>query len=224
MKFKNSYMRTFSPSFRENDSVYMLRQAQFLIEKAKEHLNSNFLVYAALEARLSLEKLDLDFILASVDEEDRLQIQKESKRKHGIKRANKQVGILKERYQLFFKAVSEIIELPVEIYSIRDSLNLQHELSEFIHSYHFEDEDVRFGSEKLNKIPILVSEVEDFIKRVTCYDGSTYRIGNFQICSMPSEDKDLLNNWKNDSKYSYEQLKKELGENLMVRQNVTNIR
>ena len=170
-------------------------------------------LHSCLEARNALEKLDLEFILASVPEADRMKIMCESRIKHGISRANKQVGILKERYQLFFKAVSEVIELNTVVYDLKQSHNFQSNLSFYIHSYHLTDEQIKFSSPAMSAVPNLIGLVDKFIKKSCNYDGITYLIGSFQIHNMPSEDKTLLDKWKSDTSFKYDRLVEELRNN-----------
>src|SRR5690606_27233646 len=124
------------------------------------------LIYASLECRIALELLDLNFLLASVKKEDREQIMIDSKPKNGINQVDKQIvgGVLKHKYQLFFQAICEVCGFRNQYYDFKKSKNLQHELSEYIHSYHLTDDELKYGTEVMIKCHNLIVEVDDFIK------------------------------------------------------------
>ncbi len=96
--------REYNPNIRENDPIFLVRNIQELLLIAKENKNSSALLYACLDCRIALEILDFNIILHSVDPIERQKIIEVSKSKNGIDRINKKVGILKEKYQMFFQA------------------------------------------------------------------------------------------------------------------------
>ena len=129
-------MDLYKAEFRENDFIYLRRQAQELLLFANDHKNSNALIYGCLDTRIALEILDLKKILASVNSSEINIIIEESKPKNGIDRINKKQGSLKERYQLFYQAVCELLGVNDKYYDFKKSKDLQHKLSTYIHSYY----------------------------------------------------------------------------------------
>ncbi|WP_187262458.1 hypothetical protein [Pontibacter beigongshangensis] len=212
--------RNYHPNIRENDPVYLLYHIEQLLEIAKEFKNSSSLIYACLDARITLELLDLKLILASVKPEERAQIIEDSKPKNGIERMNQKTGSLKERYQLFFESVCEVLNVDAKCYNYKKSKELQHKLSTYIHSYYMTEEEINFESKVMQRAFTLISEVENFVKGSLAFEGDAYSILGIEIKSIPDEDKILLDEWKNNQKMDVNELKGKLKNNQINRKNI----
>ena len=55
-------------------------------------------------------------------------------------------------------------------------------------------------SEEMQKIPILIDQAEIFLKKSTFIEGEGHSIKSVELESMPMIDKELLNDWKDNSK------------------------
>lgn len=210
--------REYNPIKRENDPLYLLRQAQELCKIAKANENSSALIYSCLECRLALENLDLNLILASVNENERLQILEDSKPKNGIDSLNKKRGSLKHKYQQFLQAVTEILDLPSKYYDYRKSKDIQHQLSFYIHSYCFTESEIHYDSATMSKVFELVEDVNNFIFESLPRDGDSVIMMNMEIANMPQENRVLLDEWKKSDIEDFDELKKKLQVNLDKRQ------
>ena len=206
--------REYRPDKRENDPLYLLRQAQELCEIAKANKNSSALIYSCLECRLALEILDLNLILASVNSTERLEILDDSKPKNGIDRLNKKKGSLKHKYQQFLQAVTEVLNLPSKYYDYRKSKDLQHQLSFYIHSYWFTEIEINYNSTTMKRVFELVDSVNSFIFDSLPRDGDSLIMINMEIATMPKEDQVLLDQWKRSEIEDFDELKKKLKFNL----------
>lgn len=209
-------MDNYRADFRENDFIYLIRQAQELLEIAKANKNSSAIIYACLDSRIALEILDLHKILLSVNDEEKLLILEESKPKNGIYKVNKKKGILKEKYQMFFQAVCENFDVKDKYYDFKKSKDLQHKLSTYIHSYYMMAEEINFDSKIMQKAFIIISETHKFIKSSLHFDGEKYIA--YGIKTIPEEDKIILEEWKKSTKMEYEELKIKLKANLILRE------
>jgi hypothetical protein len=210
-------MDNYRADFRENDFIYLIRQAQELLEIAKANKNSSAIIYACLDSRIALEILDLRKILLSVDDDDeRLLILEKSKPKNGIYKVNKKTGVLKEKYQMFFQAVCENLDIKDRYYDFKKSKDLQHKLSTYIHSYYMMAEDINYDSKIMQKAFILIRETHRFIKSSLHFDGKEYI--TYGIKTIPEEDKIILEEWKKSTKMEYEELKIKLKANLILRE------
>lgn len=209
-------MDNYRADFRENDFIYLIRQAQELLEIAKANKNSSAIIYACLDSRIALEILDLRKILLSVNDEERFLILDESKPKNGIYKVNKKVGILKEKYQMFFQAVCENLDIKDRYYDFKKSKDLQHKLSTYIHSYYMMAEDINYDSKIMQRAFILILESHKFIKSSLHFDGKEYIA--YGITTIPEEDKIILEEWKKSTKMEYEELKIKLKTNLSFRE------
>jgi hypothetical protein len=170
-----------------------------------------------LEARLALEKTDLDIVLASIPVEDREEIVELSKLKNGIERQGKKVGALKERYQLFILNVYKAAGMETNFYDFKESKNIQNKLSSFIHSYYFFNTKMTADSVNLKPIPDLIDETENFLRKSTFIEGEGHAIRSIDLKDMFKEDKDLLNEWKGNIKMTEEELLDRLIENINAR-------
>lgn len=209
-------MDNYNSDFRENDFIYLIRQSQELLEFAKANKNSNTIIYACLDSRIALEILDLHKILLSVSDDERLLIHEDSKPKNGIYKVDKKKGILKDKYQMFFQAVCENLDIKDRYYDFKKSKDLQHKLSTYIHSYYMMAEDINFDSEIMQKAFVIISETHKFIKSSLHSDGEEYIA--YGIKTIPEDDKIILEEWKKSTKMEYEELKTKLKANLILRE------
>lgn len=209
-------MDNYNSDFRENDFIYLIRQSQELLEFAKANKNSNTIIYACLDSRIALEILDLHKILLSVSDDERLLILEDSKPKNGIYKVDKKKGILKDKYQMFFQAVCENLDIKDRYYDFKKSKDLQHKLSTYIHSYYMMAEDINFDSEIMQKAFVIISETHKFIKSSLHSDGEEYIA--YGIKTIPEDDKIILEEWKKSTKMEYEELKTKLKANLILRE------
>ncbi len=214
--------RIYNPNIRENDSAYLLRQVQELVLLAELNKSSSPLIYACLDSRIALEILDLNMILHSVSFEERKQIVEESKSKNGIDRVNKKEGSLKEKYQQFFQAVCEVLDVDGKFYDFKKSKEIQYKLSRYIHSYYMSNNELNYNSPLMQNAIEVIKEFEQFLKTcVPIKDGSMKIIG-MNCKTMPEDDKQLLAEWKTSQTMNYGQLKEKLEQNHNLRQKTTN--
>jgi len=203
----------YRPEIRINSPIYLIRQSEELIKIGKSGKNSSPLIYAALECRIALELMDLEFLLLSVKKDEREKFRIDSKSKNGIDRVNNKVGSLKFKYQYFLQAICEILDIDNKIYDYLKSKKLQYDLSTYIHSYYFIEVEINYESEYIQNCLKLVLDVISFVKSSMSYENGEYTMLGMEISSLPEDDKKVLNEWKKSSKMSYEQLKEKLSLN-----------
>jgi len=203
-------METFNPNIRTTRPDWLTLQAQYLVQNALRLNNASFLIYACLEARLALEKSDLDIVLVSIPAESRDEIIELSKTKNGIDKQGRKIGALKERYQLFVTTLFEAIEVKANLYDFKRSKELQNELSYFIHSYHFFYPEMTADFDVLSPIPQLVQDTEDFLRSSFKVEGEGHAVKGIEIASLPAEDFALLQEWKDNTKMTREELLEKL--------------
>jgi hypothetical protein len=205
--------RDYNPLKRENDQFYLITQAMGFIKLYQIAGNTNAPFYACLDCRIALEINDLHQILLSVPEEEHEEILENCRPRHGITKVDKGVGVLKERYQLYFQALNEVISLEgYYAYDFKKSRELQGELSKLIHSYWMIGAPLDYYSQFLDNAVELVKETETFIYSTTKVKGDkATRIG-LRIDLLLQQDKALLEDWKTNSKMTYDELKARLME------------
>jgi hypothetical protein len=213
--------REYNPNIRENDPIFLLRNIQELLLIAKENKNSSALLYACLDCRIALEILDFNIILHSVDPIERQKIIEDSKSKNGIDRINKKVGILKEKYQMFFQVFCEIVGIQAKSFDFKRSKDLQYNLSSYIHSYYMNNSDLNYDSEIMKGAINIINEVIEFIMLSLFIENGAYILVGINIEKIPLEDKLILDEWKNSKSMKYEELKIRLEENIQKRNNIS---
>ena len=205
--------RKYNQNIRENDPTYLLRQVQELLLIASTNKNSSALIYACLDSRIASEILDLKIMLHSVSVEERNIIVEESKSKNGIDRVNKKQGSLKEKYQLFFQAVCEILSVDAKFYDFKKSKDIQYKLSTYIHSYYMTNEDLKYNSVLMQNAIIIINEFQTFLTTSFPIKNESLIMTGINIATIPDNDKQILEEWKSSSSMSYEELKNRLKEN-----------
>lgn len=211
--FDQHMERIYNPNIRENDSAYLLRQVQELVLIASQNKSSSPLIYACLDARIALEILDLHMILHSVAFEERQKILEDSKPKNGIDYVNKKQGSLKEKYQYFFQALCEVLEVTGKFYDFKKSKNIQYRLSTYIHSYYMSNNELKYDSPLMQNSITILKEFELFIKTGVPIEDNSMIIIGFDSKTMPEDDKKLLAEWKISNSMTYEDLKIRLKQN-----------
>lgn len=209
--------REYNPDIRENDPVFLLRNVKELLLIGEANKNSSALIYACLDCRIALELLDLNLILLSVGPNERQRIIEDSKPKNGIHRVNKKIGILKEKYQLFFQAVCEIVDVPAKGFNFKKSKDLQYKLSTYIHSYYMNNDDLKYDSQTMQAAITVVNDVDEFITSSLSNQDNNYEAFGIDIATIPLEDKLILDEWKISTSMNYEDLKIKLQENIEKR-------
>jgi hypothetical protein len=208
--------RTYNPDIRENDPFFLRRNVQELLLIGNANKNSSSVIYACLDSRIALEKLDLTVILLSVDEKERNTIIEETKPKNGIERVGQKIGVLKERYQLFFQAVCEVLDIDSRRYDFKKSKDLQIQLSAYIHSYYMTNEDLKYDSQIMQNAIRIITDVDKFILSSYTKENETYGgLTGIKIATIASEDKLLLNEWKLTKTLDYEDLKLKIKQNFL---------
>ena len=209
--------REYNPDIRENDPIFLLRNVKELLLIGAANKNSSSLIYACLDCRIALELLDLNLILHSVGPNERQQIIEDSKPKNGIDRVNKKVGSLKEKYQMFFQAVCEIVGVPAKSFDFKKSKDLQYNLSTYIHSYYMNNDDLKYESKTMQNAIEIINEVDKFITSSLFIEDDAYIVVGINIDTIPVEDKLILDEWKVSNSMKYEDLMIRLKENIAKR-------
>jgi len=209
--------RDYNPDIRKNNPLYLVRQAQELLNISQSHNNASSLIYACLDLRIALEILDLHTILTSVGNDDRILLIEDSKPKNGIDKIGRKRGVLKERYQLFFQAICEVVGVEGKSFDFKNSKDLQYHLSSYIHSYYMTDDDLKYDSLIMQSAREVINRVITFIKNSLNYTQTSGYVVGLEISTLPEEDKLLLDEWKNTPNMDYEYLKSKIAENVKNR-------
>lgn len=212
-------MRNYYPTKRIHDPAYYCHHVSEMKKMAIKGENSNAIVYCFEDLRTALELVEYNFLLASVGEEFRQEISDLTKMKNGIDKANKKIKTLKEKYQQFYQAVCEVINIPGKSYDTKKSDNLKHKISSYLHTYTRTQEEIDFGSEFMNNGLDLIDEVLVFIKESLMINGNSYTIQSIDKDKIPTENMIIFEEWRTSVKMSYDELKAKLQETADIRRN-----
>ncbi|MFL5762931.1 MAG: hypothetical protein ACJ77K_03245 [Bacteroidia bacterium] len=208
--------REYNPIVRIHDPAYLTVHSKVMKEMGMEHKSSSSLIYACLDLRGALELIEYGILLASVDFQMRQRISELTAPKNGLEVANKELKSLKSKFQYFYQAVCEICNVPGTYFDMKKSRDLQYRLSQYLHTYTRTQEEITFGSEFMNAAAVVIDETLKFIDD-SLRDGESYTLQCIEIAKIPAEDKLLLEEWKNSTKMTYEELKERLQKNADVR-------
>jgi len=210
-------MKEYNPNKRNQDPGYLICNAQYLKDFAINQENSSLIIYTCLDLRTALELTEFYFLLDSVGPEFRTEITIMAKSKNGIDKVNRKLKSLKDKFQKFYTAVCEVTGTKGEYFNFKKSHDFQFHLSQYLHTYTRDQADIDFNSKFMQNALPLIDEVTQFIKDSLMFDGKTYTIQNIDVNGIPSEDIEVLNEWKTNSKMTYEEMKSKLEHNLNKR-------
>jgi hypothetical protein len=198
---------------RVHHESWLLMHIDVLLTEAKKNQNVSFILYACLECRNLLEKIEFDLILMSTNEKSWQDLIVKMKVKGGIQNANKELKTLKYRLQTFSECISKVSDLPVKAYDYKRSEELQKGLSDYVHIYTRTQDELTFGSEFINNGIEKIEETKTFIKSffVKSDDSYTYGVLNFETLKG-GKFFDEFTKWRNsvdtDTDALYERLKR----------------
>lgn len=192
-------------SKREQRIQWLLAFTKKLLEKAVDAQNASLIIYAALECRNMLEKIEFDLLLVTNDNKDRNELVEVAKGKRGLSKANNDYKTLKYKYQVFFSAFMEAFQfpLPIKPFDFKQSEQIQASLGDYVHIYTKLTPDFDFNSKFVNDGLALISDaihfIEDFCLKEDENGGTSITYGGLKLSSMPLEMAKLYDNWKNSA-------------------------
>jgi hypothetical protein len=201
----------YNPNKREPISSWLLKHIESLIFNYDDNVST--VLYAAFEARNLLEKIEYDLIKMSNDPSEWETIKDIARGKLGIDKANKTYKTLKYRYSSFSEALSKVdLEFDLKLFDYKGCDYYQSELSQYIHIYYREPEEMSYESEFIQNGISLIKEVVDFIKNYWTKDkDDNYVFGTVMFNTLNGSIKDEFEKWKNsvseDTEGLYQKLK-----------------
>ena len=176
---------------RHHTPTWILKKIADLVDKGKRHEDSSSILYACLEARNLLEMISTTKLLCSVSDEDRARITAAVKPQNGIKGVNKELKALGLKTQEFMNAVCAVENQEFPVFNFTESDDIQHRLSQYIHTYAVLMADMEYGSDFINAAFPAIEEAMAFARVNLIYnpDRNTYAIGNLDVTTMPQVER-----------------------------------
>lgn len=190
--------KTYDYFKREHDLSYLMRHVEILLEEATTNESISSVIYACLECRNILEKIEFNLILMSTEEAEWSKIEEMAKGKSGIQKTNNEYKILRYRYQTFSEAISRVSDLPVKAFDFKGSEQLQKRLSEYLHIYTKAPSDMSFYSEFIQKGIQAVKDTLDFVHNFFVKDEQGYSFGVLNFHTLNGSFKSEFDSWKKD--------------------------
>jgi len=211
-------MDTYKPSQRYHEVTWMLIHSEDLEKKARRQFDTSKIIYCCLELRNAIEMLDFHLIIASVPTSEHHVIAEIAKPYHGNDKANNKFKSLKEKTQKFYECVCEELGIPGKFYDYKKSNELKSELSQYVHTYTKTPKEMEFDSPFIKAAFTIIEAAREFMKASLIYDGESYIVQNLDFTTLAMEDKELLQEWKQD-KIDEDTLRNKIIANVNARQN-----
>lgn len=183
-----------------------------LLEQSKKQKNSSTLIYAALECRIIIERLEFETIVISANSRFTIEDFNDIKKQHGIQRANKQYNALKYKYQTFSEAFSQVVtpELRLKAFNYSKSDKIKDKLSQYLHIYSRTDEELAFESSFIQQGYSDVQSAIDFLHSYLSKNEDGYYSGVLDFMTLPEPIRNEFVSWLNSSEQNIEGLTERL--------------
>lgn len=202
-------MTEFNPTNRTPDANWFLAQIDLLVRSAKEFKDSSLVIYAALETRNLLERIEFELLAMATIGSNSEKFIEDIRGKTGIHKMNKKYHSLKYRYQSFSSAATRAIfdVGALKPFSYKTSEKYCSELSQYIHSYSRFPEELIFGSTFIESGIKLIEDAVSYLKTnyfVNHEGGFIY--GTFDFNSLTPSVQEEFNKWLNGTDMDEEAL------------------
>jgi hypothetical protein len=186
-----------------------------LLEQSKKQKNTTTLIYAALECRNIIERLEFETIVMSANSRFTIEDFNDIKKKHGIQKANMKYNALKFKYQTFSEAFSQVVkpELTLKAFNYSKSEKIKAKLSQYLHIYSRTDEELAFESSFIQQGYSDVQSGIDFLLDYFSIDENGYYFGILDFETLSESLRNEFASWLNSSEQNIEGLTERLKKN-----------
>lgn len=183
-----------------------------LLEQSEVSKNSTLVIYAALECRHILERIEFETIVMSANSKFTIKNFENIKKHHGIQKANKEFKALKFKYQTFSESFSKAVrpDLNLKPYDYRKAEDLKEKLSQYIHIYSRSNQELEYSSSFIQNGLIEIQSAVDFLKSYVNKDSNDYYFGNLDFMSIAEPMKSEFLSWLNSSEENNDDLTERL--------------
>lgn len=195
---------------RDHSLKWILSRTRDLLDKSAKHNDGSLMLYAAFECRNMLEMLDFHLLWTGSDESIQKGLIDLAKEKRGIPKANSSYKGLNYKYQEFWAALTDTVNMPggLKRYEYKKSGQLQEALGEYMHSYTKKTDDFKLDSPYMKEAKRLINDTVDFIEDFCLkkdhkgQDAIIY--GGDKISSLPDKVRGIYEEWRTSSKMGEE--------------------
>jgi hypothetical protein len=190
-------MEEFSPHIRHQNLSWSINQIKLLINQAKKDRSATFIIYAALECRNIIERIEFELIVIAANNSLDLTWQDLITEYKGIQKVNSKYKALKFKYQTFTEAFSKVInsEFTIKAFDFKRAEALQDKLSQYIHLYTRETEQLSYGSEFIQAGLKLIEGTIPFLENMFTLHNDNYAFGILDFSSLKNGFEVEFQNW-----------------------------
>ncbi len=183
-----------------------------LLKQSKESENPTLVIYAALESRHILERVEFETIVISANSRFTIEDFENIKKHHGIQKANKEFNALKFKYQTFSESFSKAVrpDLNLKPYDYKKAEDLKGKLSQYIHIYSRTDQELEYASSFIQNGFIEIQSAIDFLKSYVTSDSNGYYFGILDFMTIAEPMKNEFISWLSSSEQNNDDLTQRL--------------
>jgi len=192
-------MNPFNPYKREHNLHWTVLQMRTLLGNALKLKSSTYISYAALEARMIIERVEFEILVMAAHESLNTDWQELIEKQNGIQKVNSKYKALRFRYQSFTEAFSKVIliDSPIKPFEFKKAEEFQSKLSQYIHIYTRKPEELLFESEFMQTGVKLIEGTIAFLENMFTIHDNNYVFGVLNFSSLKNGFEIEFNNWLN---------------------------
>jgi hypothetical protein len=198
-------MEEYSPHKRNQNLSWSINQIKVLFNQAKRDNSATWIIYAALECRIIIERIEFELIVMAAHNSLDLTWQDLITEYKGIQKVNAKYKALKFRYQTFMEAFSKVL-IPnhsIKAFDFKGAEDFQEKLSQYIHIYTRKTEELQYDSEFIQTGIKLIEETLSYLENMFTIQNDNYVFGVLDFSSL-----------KNGFEIEFQQWLKSVDENI----------
>ena len=174
---------------REQNLDWSITQIEVLLDNCLKQKSTPYLLYAALESRMIIERVEFEILVMSAHESDDEEWITKIKEFKGIQKVNSKYKGLKMRYQTFTEAFSKVLieHYPLKPFDFKKSETFESELSQYLHIYYRTKEELDFDSKFIQSGIELIKSTLSFLKNLFLKREDGYFFGVLNFSSLKDE-------------------------------------
>jgi hypothetical protein len=199
---------------REQNPDWSRLTIKSLLAYAKEHKCSSFIIYASLEARNVIERVEFEVLVIALHDSLDLEWRDLIEEYNGIQKLNNKYKVLKYRYQTFTEAFSSVIldDFSLKFFDFKKAEDFRSKLAGYIHLYTRMPEELLFESEFMQSGVKLIEEFISFLGNVFTIHDKQIVYGTVNFSTLKNGFDIEFKNWLNCVDEDIEALKERLRE------------
>lgn len=179
-------MEEYSPHKRNQNLSWSIKQIKVLLNQAKRDGSATWIIYAALECRIIIERIEFELIVMAAHNSLDLSLQDLITEYKGIQKVNANYKALKFRYQTFTEAFSKVLisNHSIKAFDFKSTEDFQDKLSQYIHIYTRKTEELQYDSEFIQAGVNLIEETLSYLENMFTIQNDNYIFGVLDFSSL----------------------------------------